>query len=97
MIQLACTKYLVRVRRARETYSWQLSQVASTSEISDGIGHAFTTRSLCSPSENDEYESTKKCVSNYSDASTATSFNKASGSGRAATKGRRIFTLSLSQ
>ena len=60
MIKLACTKYLVRVRRVCETYSWQLAQVASTSEISNGIGHDCTTRSLCSPSENDEYESTKQ-------------------------------------
>ena len=60
MIKLTCTKYLVRARRVCEMYSWQFSQVTSASEISDGIGHACTTRSLCSPSENDEYESTKQ-------------------------------------
>ena len=41
-------------------YSWQLWQVVSISEISDGIGHACTTNSLGSPSVNDEYESIKQ-------------------------------------
>ena len=86
LIKHACTKNLVHVRRVCETYSWQLSQVASTSEISDSTGHACTTRSICSPIENDEHESTKKIIFHITMPRRLPASRRPLKGGRAATK-----------